>query len=109
MRYFILFGHPEPELSFNAAMRDHAVERLAAAGHETVVSDLYAMGFNPVASGEDFAVRRFPDRLHYDREQKFAAAQEALAPDIERRGSRTGLYLSARHAEMVCRSLLPGL
>lgn len=82
MRYFILFGHPEPELSFNAAMRDHAVERLAAAGHETVVSDLYAMGFNPVASGEDFAVRRFPDRLHYDREQKFAAAQEALAPDI---------------------------
>jgi len=28
-----------------------------------VVSDLYAMGFNPVAGAADFSERRYPDAL----------------------------------------------
>lgn len=83
MRYFILYAHPEPELSFNGALLRHGVQRLQEAGHEVVVSDLYGMGFNPVATGADFAERRFPDRLQYDREQKNAAAKDLLAPDIK--------------------------
>lgn len=82
MRYFILYAHPEPEKSFNGAMLRHAVSELRDAGHEVRVSDLYSMKFNPLASADDFKVRRFPDRLQYDREQKFAASQDALADDI---------------------------
>lgn len=63
-------------------MLRHGVDRLLAAGHEVEVSNLYTMGFNPVASAADFAERRFPDRLQYDREQKHAAAHGLLAPDI---------------------------
>lgn len=83
MRYFILFGHPEHDKSFNSAMRRHAIDRLEAEGHEVIVSDLYAMNFNPVASEADFKARRFPDRLQYDREQKYAIEHDLLADDIK--------------------------
>ncbi|VWX50294.1 NAD(P)H-dependent oxidoreductase [Novosphingobium sp. 9U] len=83
MRYFILFAHPEPEHSFNAAMLRHGVDRLREAGHEVVVSDLYSMNFNPLASGADFKGRRFPERLQYDREQKHAVQHDLLADDIK--------------------------
>lgn len=82
LRYFILYAHPEPALSFNGAMLANAVTRLEAAGHEARVSNLYTMGFEAVARSDDFAERRFPDRLQYDREQKHAAANQLLAPDI---------------------------
>ena len=36
--------------SFNAALKDRVVE----AGHEVEVSDLYAMGFDPIAKAQDF-------------------------------------------------------
>lgn len=81
MRALVVFAHPEPQC-FGAAVRDRAVAQLEADGHEVEVSDLYAMGFNPVASADDFAVRRFPDRLFYDREQKFTVGQDAIAADV---------------------------
>ncbi|EAQ64173.1 hypothetical protein MED121_01035 [Marinomonas sp. MED121] len=40
------------------------------------------MNFNPVASGEGFTERRFPERIQYDREQKFAVQKDQVAPDI---------------------------
>jgi NAD(P)H dehydrogenase (quinone) len=83
MRYFFVFAHPEPNLSFNAALLKGAVERLKVAGHEVEISDLYGMGFNPVASAQDFERRRFPDRLQYDREQKFSVSEGIVAPDIQ--------------------------
>ena len=48
MRVFIVHAHPEPK-SFNGAMTRAASEALREAGHEIEVSDLYAMGFNPVS------------------------------------------------------------
>lgn len=47
-----------------------------------MVSDLYAMGFNPVASAEDFAAPKNPDYLVYALEQRHAAETGGLAPDI---------------------------
>src|SRR5438034_11579679 len=41
------------------------------------------MRFNPVASESDFSLRRFPDALQYDREQKHAHEHDAFAPDIK--------------------------
>lgn len=82
MNVLIVFAHPEPQ-SFGRALLDRGVAALRGAGHEVAVSDLYAMGFNPVAGAEDFTQRRFPDALQYDREQKHASAHQAFTPDIQ--------------------------
>ena len=82
MKTLIVYAHPEPR-SFNRALLGRSVQVLQEEGHEVVVSDLYAMGFNPVASAADFSQRRFPEALQYDREQKYAHEHEAFAPDIQ--------------------------
>ena len=53
MKVFILYAHPEPNASFQGALLKKGVETLESEGHEVIVSDLYKMGFNPVASAED--------------------------------------------------------
>lgn len=81
MNILIVHAHPEPR-SFCAAMKDAAVETLAGAGHAVVVSDLYALGFDPVASPADFRDRANPDYLVYALEQRHAYETGSLAPDI---------------------------
>ena len=80
-RALVVFANPEPA-SFGASMRDRIVDGLRAQGVEVDVSDLYAMGFDPVARGEDFRDRRFPDRLWYDREQQHAVRGDTLPDDV---------------------------
>lgn len=82
-RAHIVYAHPEPA-SFVAAMRDAARETLAAAGWQVGVSDLYAQGFNPVASAADFTARSNPDYLVYALEQRHALKHGTLAADIRR-------------------------
>jgi NAD(P)H dehydrogenase (quinone) len=48
----IVFAHPEPR-SFNGALLGVARQAFAAQGAEVQVSDLHAMGFNPVPSADD--------------------------------------------------------
>ncbi len=81
MNVFLVHAHPEPR-SFCAAMKDTAVEALAEAGHTVVVSDLYAMRFDPVASADDFSERAEPSYLVYALEQRHAYETGSLAPDI---------------------------
>jgi NAD(P)H dehydrogenase (quinone) len=81
MKVFIVHAHPEPQ-SFCAAMCTQAVEQFRAQGHEVRVSDLYAKGFNPVASAEDFGERKNPDYLVYALEQRHGHENGCLAPDI---------------------------
>lgn len=81
MNVLIVHAHPEPH-SFSAAMRDVAVDELSRAGHAVTVSDLYAMGFDPVAKAEDFLQRHEPDYLVYALEQRHAYENGTLAPDI---------------------------
>ena len=82
MNILIVFAHPEPR-SFGRALLDRGVSTLRDCGHDVLVSDLYAMNFNPVASGADFVARRFPEALQYDREQKQASRMRSFAPDIQ--------------------------
>ncbi len=63
-------------------MKNAAVETLSAAGHGVVVTDLYAMRFNPVASAADFLDRADPDYLVYALEQRHAYETGTLAADI---------------------------
>jgi len=81
MRVHLVHTHPEPR-SFAAAMRDVVQEAFEARGDAVTVSDLYAMGFNPVPSAADFEARERPGRLAYASEQRHAFAAGTLAPDV---------------------------
>ncbi len=81
MRILIVHAHPEPQ-SFTSSMCKTSEKRLRELGHEVEVSDLYAMGFNPVASADDFGERSKPDYLVYALEQRVNNQSGTLAPDI---------------------------
>ncbi|WP_028222756.1 NAD(P)H-dependent oxidoreductase [Paraburkholderia oxyphila] len=81
MKVLIVHAHPEPQ-SFTTSMQHCAVRTLEAQGHEVMVSDLYAMNWNPVASAADFGMRRNADYLVYALEQRENVAAQAIAPDI---------------------------
>ena len=82
MNVLIVYAHPEPK-SFNGAMRDLAVETLREAGHDIVVSDLYAMGFEAVVGADDFkGEREDPGFLSIAKEQTRAYATGTLASDV---------------------------
>lgn len=81
MNILIVYVHDEPS-SFTAAMKNMAVETLSHQGHSVVVSDLYALGFSPVAQKWDF-VTTTGEHFNYMLEQKHAANLEmAFSPDI---------------------------
>lgn len=81
MNVLIVHAHPEPQ-SFTTALKNLAVEQLSHAGHQVVVSDLYAMNFNPVASAADFNSRKNPDYLVYALEQRINYENQTIAADI---------------------------
>jgi len=51
MNVFIVHAHAEPK-SFKGALLRTAQTSLGAAGHTVVVSDLYAMKFDPVSEDD---------------------------------------------------------
>jgi len=81
VKVLIVHAHEEPR-SFNAAMKDLAVETLQSVGHEVKVSDLYAMGFKAVADTTDFLERRDAFSLKRQKEEMAAAELGTLAHDI---------------------------
>lgn len=83
MKVFVVYAHPEPK-SFNGALKDAAVATLSGDGHEVVVTDLYAEGFNPVAGRHDFLEEHDPELFHYQREQTHAADGGGFAPELGR-------------------------
>jgi NAD(P)H dehydrogenase (quinone) len=87
MNTLIVHAHPEPA-SFTAALKDQARDTLLALGHELVVSDLYAEGFNPVAGRHDFETVADASRLHYQQEQLHAAQGGGFAADLRREQQR---------------------
>jgi NAD(P)H dehydrogenase (quinone) len=87
MRVLIVLAHPEPT-SFCAALRQGAVETIEAAGHEVIVSDFYAQGFNPVAGRHDFQEIADAARFHYQSEQLHAAQGEGFSGEITREQAR---------------------
>ncbi|QEA40804.1 NAD(P)H-dependent oxidoreductase [Pistricoccus aurantiacus] len=56
MHVLILYCHPEPH-SFNAALKDVAIEVLENEGHTVEVADLYAENFDPVERPGHFTTR----------------------------------------------------
>lgn len=79
----MVHAHPEAR-SFCTSMHRLARRCLQSAGHEVRVSDLYEMGFDPVAKATDFptAQRADPAHLVYALEQRHAVQAGTLPPDI---------------------------
>lgn len=81
MKYLIIYAHPESK-SLTGYLKDRAVEALSAAGHEVVVSDLYAMGWKAVADRDDFPARDRDAQLNYAVASKDAYANGSQSPDV---------------------------
>ncbi len=76
MKHAILLAHPEPD-SFNASVAGAYAHAIRARGHEAIVRDLYAIGFDPCLKANER-----PDR----QEQVVAAdvaAERALLSDAD--------------------------
>lgn len=71
MRALVVYCHPR-EGSFSAAVRDTVLERLRASGAEVRLHDLYAQGFQPVLTTEEWT-----DYLHCPGNQAPVADQVA--------------------------------
>lgn len=81
MKVLIVFAHPEPQ-SFNAALKDTAVATFNGQGHEVKVSDLYAMGFDPVGNQRDFIDLENPSFFKYQTEQVHAWKNNLFVQEI---------------------------
>lgn len=82
MRVFIVHAHAEPR-SFNGAMLKVARDTLRDEGHAVVVSDLYAMRFNPVSDRSNFTTVKDADFFKQQIEELHATEVGGFAPDIE--------------------------
>ena len=82
MRVLIVHAHPETA-SFNASMMREAVSTLAEVGHEVLVSDLYAMGFDPVSDRRNFRTVADAERLDQQREEAYASAHGGYVEELQ--------------------------
>jgi len=87
MHTLIVHCHPEPA-SFNAALKDVAVDTLQQQGHSVEVSDLYAEGFDPVEKPEHYPEPKNADYFAALAEQRHASKTETLPADVRREISR---------------------
>ncbi|MFI6349998.1 NAD(P)H-dependent oxidoreductase [Streptomyces sp. NPDC050560] len=77
----VVTAHPEPR-SLNASLAALAVDELRAAGHEVLVSDLYAMGWRATVEAADFPDEEDCSRLHVMDASQRATLAGRLAPEI---------------------------
>jgi NAD(P)H dehydrogenase (quinone) len=82
MNILIVHAHPEPR-SFNGALTDTARHTLAGAGHTVVVSDLYAMGWNPRSDRGNFTDTLDPDTFKQQLEEAHASETGGFATDVQ--------------------------
>lgn len=82
MKVFIVHAHAEPQ-AFNGSLTHHAKQVLESAGHEVIISDLYAMNFDPVSDRRNFTSQKNPDYFKQQIEEMHATEVNGFAPDIQ--------------------------
>jgi putative NADPH-quinone reductase len=87
MNVLIVLAHHEPG-SFNGAMAKTARDAFTRAGHDVVISDLYADKFNAVSTRADFLNTANPAYLKYQAEQKYAVETNGFVPELAREQAR---------------------
>lgn len=83
MKVFIVYCHPEPG-SFNAALKQVAIDLFEEAGDTVEVSDLYADEFDPVEKPEHYSDRKCKIRFEPLSEQRHASDKHCLPADVLR-------------------------
>ena len=83
MHALIVYCHPESR-SFNAALKDVAMETLRRLGHTVEVSDLYGERFDPVEGPAHYADRADPDVFSALAEQRHGSKADTLAGEVGR-------------------------
>ncbi len=81
MNILIVHAHHEPK-SFCSALKDRAVDTLTRLGHTVEVSDLYAMGFDPVSDRRNFMTVKNPSYLKQQQEELYATEQGSFVPEL---------------------------
>ncbi|MFV3333069.1 NAD(P)H-dependent oxidoreductase [Pseudomonas sp. NY15437] len=81
MNVLIVYAHPEPR-SLNGSLKDFAVRRLQAAGHDVQVSDLYAMNWKATLDAADSLDRDPEARFDPSLDSKRAYAAGRQSSDI---------------------------
>jgi NAD(P)H dehydrogenase (quinone) len=82
MKALIVFAHPE-QRSFNGQLKDTIQQSLEQRGATVEVSDLYAMGFDPVESAAYFPRRKRADVFDVQIEQRHAYEKGTTSPDVK--------------------------
>jgi NAD(P)H dehydrogenase (quinone) len=81
MKALVVFAHPEAQ-SFNGQLKETIVAALREQGADVQVSDLYAMGFDPVEGPTHFEHRARPDVFDVQTEQRHAFDEQLMSEDI---------------------------
>lgn len=88
MNVLIVHAHPETQ-SFNATLKNTAMQTLTELGHSVQVSDLYAMNWSPALGAADFdGPRANADYLDLPREQEHAFAQRTHCAAVKAEHSK---------------------
>ena len=82
MNVFIVYAHQEPK-SFNAAMKNFAVDVLTQANHNVRVSDLYDMNFHPVSGRHNFTTVKDNNFYEQQVEEMYAYDNDGFALEIK--------------------------
>jgi NAD(P)H dehydrogenase (quinone) len=83
LNILIVFCHPEPN-SFNAALKNSAIEVFESSGHTVDISDLYGEGFDPVERESHYKNRLISERFEPLSEQRNASSMNTLPEDVSR-------------------------
>lgn len=81
-KILIIHAHPENK-SFCSSLKNEAASYFQSQGAEVKVSDLYAMGFNPVGDKHDFTELQHPDFFKYQMEQVNAYQNNLFESDVK--------------------------
>jgi NAD(P)H dehydrogenase (quinone) len=81
MKALLVYAHPEPK-SLNGSLKDFAVKRLEAAGHQVQVSDLYAMNWKAPLDADDSLGRPTDSRFNPSLDSKRAFEEGRQRHDI---------------------------
>ena len=83
MKYLIVYAHPEAT-SLSGHLKTRAVQALQNAGHEVVVSDLYAAGWKAAADRHDFlGGEQHEAPVEYSSLSRAAFANGTQMPEVE--------------------------
>ncbi len=82
MKTLLIYAHPDDDNSFNATLKQVALEQLLQQGARFELSDLYGMQFKSQADQDDFIEADDELSHQYGAQQLYAAQHETFCEDI---------------------------